>query len=270
MHMSFLRKSVAALVAVAGVAVAGSASADTVTATFNGVNPGVNVNVQLTTVGSFSGATTAGRFNWTSNGTTAPGNAVGSQSFAPGTQFTTFCIELTQTIANGTQYVYTVDTLAGGLASPSSGPAITAVNAPYIMDLWQQHYGADVINNASGLGAAINAAAFQIATWELVYDAYISAAGINRNVLAGNVQFQSNAGAGLTAVTLAQTWLNGLDGDPGTTNVLALVRDVSQDQSFLVSPAPILETPLPPVMWGGIGLLGMSLVGKLRGSRRNA
>jgi len=257
--MSFLRKSLAALVAVAGVAVAGSANADTVTATFNGVSPGLNVSVNYDGAlggSAFNQATTAGRFNWTTTNTNpAPPLTVGSQVFNVGTQFITFCIELNQTIASGGSATFTVSSLT---SAPGVGPTISAATALSIRELWEDDYYQHVIGNLNGAGLAQNAAAFQVAVWELIYDQ-----GGAKNVSGGHITFISNP-----SVVQAQTWLSALDGTVGLTNVITLTSQSSQDQSFIISPAPIIETPLPPVAWGGIGLLGMSLVGRFRGSRR--
>jgi len=260
--MSFLRKSVAALVAVAGMAVAGSANADTVTATFNGVTPGLSVAVNYDGAlggSAFNQVTSAGRFNWTTTGTNpAPPLTVGSQVFNVGTQFITFCIELNQSIASGGSATFTVSALT---SAPGVGPTITGATATSIRELWEDHYYQHVINNSNSAGLAQNAAAFQVAIWELIYDQ-----GGAKNVAAGHITFTSSP-----AVVQAQSWLAALDGTVTVnTNVIALTSQSSQDQSFIISSAPIVETPLPPVMWGGIGLLGMSLVGKLRGGRRNA
>ncbi len=217
--MQTLRYSVIA--AQAGVlALAAGASAQigqTVRASFSSVSPSELAVVQIPSgTGGFQ-EVLAGPFNWTRDA----GNP-GTDTTVPAT-FSSFCIELTQNIEFNTIYEYTLANLADAPipATPPYGVPMGAAKADAISELWGRFW--------SPAFTAQDAAAFQLAIWEIVYDGPYGA-----NTGTGQVFLFSNVNPATIAQT--NTWLAALDGTgPRATYLQALVSDTLQDQ---IIPAP--------------------------------
>jgi len=143
---------------------------------------------------------------------------------APGGEFDAFCIELTQRLGYG-KYTYDLLPMENNLLS----------------ELWGRDYGK--------IGDADTAAAFQLAVWEIVYDepALDLKGGMFR--IKGAIESQAY-------FKTAQSWLGELDGSGPKADLLAMSNPRFQDQ--------VTAAPLPASIWGGLGMLAMTLMVKLR------
>jgi hypothetical protein len=174
----------------------------------------------------------AGLYSWEKTG--------GGGPFTVGTTFQTVCIELTENFSTGTTYTVNV---VDPLNAPNPGLPVgqmTPAKAALLSELHGRFLGL--------IDTDKEAAAFQVAVWEIVYDT-----GLNLNANQGQV-YIDNA-SHLTAGTygaLAQSWLNQLDGTGPQPDLLALSKTGFQDQ-IIVDPVP---AP-PALVLAGIGFLGL-------------
>ena len=222
-------------VLVAGMAHPPQASADSVDLTFHNVSPSMNVTFSLAGAHVYNQTTAAGAFNWSGTGGRLKGD------------FTSFCIELTQNICPGGHYHYTlVDPSAAGnpdkgiFGVGTMGP-MGKVRAELLSELFGRHYG-DVVK-ADRKHAAGNAAAFQMAVWEIVYDGNSDRShhfnldlgatvpkGYTNNFWAHSSDSKVN--------TLAQNWLNDLTGTGPEMKLTGLTSPDAQDQITPAMPSP--------------------------------
>jgi hypothetical protein len=133
---------------------AGQANAGTLTAKLGSVNPRTtNLSVSFNSGTNFTNNAIVGEFNWTVAASPAPTINPGDPGYgtiSAGTPFQTFCIEGTQSVSVGGSYLYTLSALSG-----ATKEALT--------EFWA--------DNFSSIGtSSINAAAFQLGIWEIVYD----------------------------------------------------------------------------------------------------
>jgi len=213
------------------------AAADTITLNYTG--GGITQSVFLN--GSTSNVT-GGPFNW--NVTAVPPNV----NLKVGNSITTWCVELAQGIASPTTYT---------LASVSTLP-----NATSIMNLFGEGYKT---------GSPSNAAAFQLALWELVYD---TSAG---SLTAGNFRYtgSSNSTRNAAQTLLSQALHNTANGINSFNQFLSgytlyhLDSATKQNQLLLVPPGakpptqpPVNPVPAPPAallaLFGVLALGGRS------------
>jgi len=223
-----------------------------------GLMPGANasadtIDVQATITGvqfATSSYTTVGiKFNGSDLGQVIAGPEIWHQTGGSTLlgDYLTYCVEINQDVYLGSSYGFTTGTVE---SAPTPGNPIPGASgmgsakATLLDELWARHYG-DVSNAVSG-------AAFQVAVWDIVYDA-------DFNLGIGNLQAYGN-----TAVTdLATTWLTDVNTNSTAfthQNLLALKSDNFQDQVTLLPPlqSPPPETPLPPAAAGAAVLfLGM-------------
>jgi hypothetical protein len=205
----------------AAAAVSSSASAATVIADVLSVNPGSSLTYTLE--GGPATTTLAGVFNWNRTGGT----------FGPeiGAAFNSFCIELTQTVQPLVSVTFDVIPLENGPlpGSVSSGglAGMGVTKASNLKKLWAEYYDDALLSNN-------NAAAFQTAVWEIVYDPALDLAS-------GDFQaVQSSPGVYVDShVPTAVTWLSSLAGLTVEANLAALTNDRWQDQVVVV-PEPTL------------------------------
>ena len=180
-----------------------------------------------------------------------------SWSDGVGNSYVTFCTELTQNINFGNSYNYDIDSLS---IAPVPNDSINAAfphliggmgtyRAGLVQNLYDQYFSV-------ALDSSVNAAAFQLAIWEIVYEEGL-AEGDNSTLNVSDGDFTiSNNNAGnqsqTQAITLANTWLSTLS-SVGVTTLVALTNDTYQDQILLI--------PLPaPVLMAGLGLLAVPLI----------
>ncbi len=232
-----------------------TARAGTVTATFDGVSPGRHVRIHtndtstnLYTAYGGSIGTTAGVFRFKNV----------TSDFLTASTFKAFDLELE--ILSSTNWSV-VDLENAPLGSGPSGAVMGAAKADYIRELWGRH--PDVIDTTSGTEAA----AFQLAQWELVYDGLADGDVTIADTGFWVTQYGS---VDLTPIkNLANSWLAEIDGTgPKEDNLWALARVGTQDFA-VIGPggSEITETvPLPATAWLGLGFLG--LLGILRARRR--
>ncbi|MGE5612114.1 MAG: hypothetical protein ACM359_22900 [Bacillota bacterium] len=230
-----------------GIAIfaASSVQAAKVTASLGSVSPSARVTINS------SVTDTAGMFNWTRSSTIDANNDWAYDPKA-GSEFQAFCIELPQTVSLNTSYVFEVKDLKDAPLTAAMG----ATKANYLRELWATYFDADQFKLD-----AKNAAAFQVAVWEIVYENL----GQGLNASAGSYQF-SSATAGV--INQANTWLGALTGLPTADldNLRALVSTSRQDQVFLTN-APIPSVPLPVSAWAGMVLFAGMGIAKVRKAR---
>lgn len=227
-------------IALAAVAVsAASTFAGTVVAKFNSVTPSLNVNY-VSPAGN--AGTSAGVFNWNRTGGTHAGTPV------IGSSFSSFCIELTQNIGTGTTYTMNVVPLA---SAPVPGlPPVGGMGQSKAQDLrrlWASYFHLAALSNT-------NAAAFQVAVWEIVYETAAQYDVNTANTGTRGAFYITNQSA---VRTLANSWLSNLG--QAEANLAALSHPTFQDQLVLI--------PTPPALLAGLGLLGVGVANKLRKRR---
>ncbi|MFO0829793.1 MAG: hypothetical protein U0572_16755 [Phycisphaerales bacterium] len=231
-----MNRAIAIATVIGSAALAGTASASTLTMTFNSLTPrveGVNYNL-----GGNTGSTWAGVFNWTGSGT----------------PYKTFCTQIGETIGFGQTATYNCVDVTLVPDSPNGGGIpvgpMGALRATVLKDLYARHY------NDATLSSNVTAGAFQIAVWEITHESLGNAttaaqylAGLN--VTTGFAQFSDGSGAS----TLAQQWIAGLgiDGFQDFACLIGLTNESLQDQ-LLVVPVPI------PAALAGLGLLGVGFL----------
>jgi hypothetical protein len=225
-----------------------AAYATTVKATFNSVAPGESFSFTLDGVDE---STSAGVFNWTS----VPGGMANLGSFDA------FCIELTQDVNYGGTYVYNIDALQDGPTpgTDTGGPGVNGPMGPakaaQISELWGRYFNS--IFTGSPAQQNINAAAFQIGVWDIVFGSKLSLA--EGNFVADDVSDPS--------VILAQSWLNSLDGSGPMANMVALDSPTNQDMVTAV-PGPLFIISVPEAATGITGILGLAALVMLAACRR--
>jgi hypothetical protein len=199
---------VAALLA---LGVAAPVRADLVTATFSTVNPGEVVGIS-STYGSNPEYGWAGVYNFV--------NASGSLNGS----FGGFCIDISQNIYGNQTVTFGVTTLD---QAPVPGNGMGPLRAKLIAELWAN-------DHAQALTSDSNAAAFQIAIWEIINESNPN----NLNVTTGNFQVTDSD---TKTLTTANTWLAGLNlsgTGPQASNLIALTSAQYQDY---VTMAPVPE-----------------------------
>jgi len=225
------------------------AQADSVTTTYDGSSPAHNVTINEDT--HFSGRVRAGQYNFT--------GATGAISG----DFHTFCLEM-QAIRPGDTPTYDVVELTSGPSPKGPGAEngpMSGQSANYLRELWANRHD-DATDTSLALDQQRdNAAAFQVAVWELVYDTDLSLTDS-----AGGFHVSD---APSDVFTLADDWLNELDGEgPMQSNLRALSSESYQDQLVVTGPTDTPAVPTPSAM-GGAGAL-LALIGVARWRRPKA
>ena len=137
-----------------------------------GLNPGTNnMTVQFidqnntSHVAMYSGAF-VGQLNWTAAGPstnlTQGLNQNLNDILGSGGTFSSFCIEGLQDVIFGQHETWSLGVVTLDTA-PAPGPAMGGTKAAQITELWDRHY-------SDTIGSNENAAAFQLAIWEIVGD----------------------------------------------------------------------------------------------------
>ena len=253
-----IRKLAAAVMLGIFGAAASSSMADTyVAATLTGVSPALS-----TATLNGSGDYYAGLLNWNVAATT------NSAVFAVGSDFNTYCVDISHDIGIGGTYQYDLTTLshAAALSGTYNYGTGTVSMVEAIDTLYSEFYGGST--TASGpYSADQEAAAFQGAVWTILFTP-------PNTVGLGNTGATTLENSELTALDHQLATAGGLD----AYNVMALVADPGgpltdytvqgQDQALVVMPgfgsSPV---PLPSTSMGGcvlLGLFGLGAISKRR------
>ena len=223
-------------------AVAPAASADVIVTRLDGQDLGLNATIS-TNYGSNAYSVDAGLYEWTTRpGTTLPGLS---------SSFSTVCVDLSQYISTGSTYTYQATAVAD-MPTVGAAPSLTGLRVGLLTDLFSKYW--DKANDSDK-----NAAAFQLAVWEIVYeDLSKPAAGLDTDT----GKFRANV-AGSTADDLADTWLKSLNGsNPGSLGGLSfvgLVSGTNQDQLTVYKPSVTPPTPTPVPAPAGVVLAAVAL-----------
>lgn len=149
------------------------------------------------------------------------------------TQFLSFCLE-PDVYLTPFSNPYSVQTVGGA-----------GYDNAAISELWGRY--------RSTVDTDLEAAAFQVALWELAYGSS------DRNVATGSFMLTSPSGS---VGTLAQSWLNSLNGlGPMASGLVVLVNDPSKaDRQDLITQVPEPGT----LALLGLGLIGIGVTGRRR------
>ncbi|HZY88977.1 MAG TPA: hypothetical protein VFE78_29400 [Gemmataceae bacterium] len=239
----------AALAAVvAAWAVAAPVRADWVTATFDTVNPGEVVTIHDTQSSVNNESGWAGQYEFKNASGYLTGNFGG------------FCIDINQNIyPNQPPVTFQVANLKD---APVPGQSMGQLRANLIGELWSNDY-------SQALTSSSNAAAFQVAIWEIINETNTDTHGnLVLNVSSGQF-WVTDSTPNSTALTTANNWLSGLelDGLGKTANLIALTS--TQFQDYVVQ-APATATPAPSgLVLGGMAAVSGALVAGWRRLRRH-
>ena len=119
------------------------------------------------------------------------------------------------------------------------------VRAMEIMELWGRNY--------ASVDTDVEAAAFQIAIWEIIFDD-------GADILSGDIQIVVATGDPGTAAALAQTWVDALDGTgPMNFGLRALVND--DYQGFVYDGEEGATSPIPEPLTMATALIGLCGLG---------
>jgi PEP-CTERM motif len=202
---------------------AASAQADTVLLPgFEFGSLAVRVNVTGVTAGTVDES--AGAFKTSVNG---------------GASFLSYCIDLTQSANIGGPADSSYSRVAGGSYSFANPGAASNLSKLFT-------FAGSLVNNIS------TSAAFQMAVWEIVYEAPTNA----YSMLAGRAVFGTQDARDVATLTLADSWLSALSTTPATAPISILASVDRQDLVYGGATAPIPEPSTYALMTAGLGALG--------------
>lgn len=210
---------------------AGSAvqASPTVTARFDGYDPGTPVNVNRSVLdpyligpGTDTREVAPGRFTFTRTGGDFAGTLVGATP-----QFYAFCIEPLEFIYSGSTYTFDLNALELGATNIGG---MGSVKADLIRELFYQR-----MPDLSAVITNEKASALNVAIWEIVRENPSNAL----NIYSGDASFASFNAAGVSMLALAQTYVSTLTGTgPRLDNLYALTINGVQDVLVQVNTAP--------------------------------
>jgi hypothetical protein len=254
----------AVLLAFGQAALADAIVGETFVGKLTSYTPVAGVNVTATGVTNYSG--NVGVFNWTFiSGTSSYFDADPDTTLKVST-FHAFCIELNQTVSIGSSYLLTTTALKDapkpgtGVVASGTGTGMGQNKADLITELYDRFYEGSVLTDGTG----VEAAAFQLAIWNIIYDTTA-----DRSVTSGAGTFYSNTSTTVSAranVMLAalgtQTLLNPVN---RTWDLFAISNSSSQDHIVAVRiPPPTTSSIVPSPVAAGMGLIGFAMVGLRR------
>ena len=254
-----MKSTAVAFLVVLVAAAAARADTITVTADYTSVYPGLNGRIYDIPHFPNGVSTRAGVFNFTVTAA-APGSGL-----VAGQTLKAFDLEMQY--INAGNNVYTVvdleDAPNGASPGPNPGDTMGTLRANLLRNLWFQH------DSVIDSGTAVEAAAFQLAVWAIVYDPIgdINVLGAHTAAYPGfwTTDFDTNA------TTMANDWLAALDPDGDKVmTLLALVDPESQDFMFLGPLSPQGFVPLPGSLWMGLALMSGLAAVRVRRRRHAA
>ncbi len=259
-----VRTTTIGLVCCAVFTLNGTSSADEIAMSFE--TPGIygrTIQYSYDPTGShteplLSGNTTAGRFDWTviSEGPVAFGGHV----FNNGDAFSTFTAELTGFVTPGETYTYdsvAVEDMPGNADSSALG----AFRAGLLQDLFNNHYTESIT------GTTLQAAAFQVAIWEIGYEDRLAELGsgggptLSELLDAGADTFIVSDDSAV--VDLANAWLDELTGAVLNQSLIGFGSTTEALRPNQITTSAVL-IPLPAPLW----LAGLGLVAVVAGRKK--
>jgi hypothetical protein len=187
----------------------------TIVATLDSLDPSSTLRYSLN---GNDASTLAGVFNWTRTG--------GTHGVEIAVDFDSFCIELTQSVGFGSSYTMEVIPVETGPlpGSPETGglAGMGLDKADDLAKFWHSFY-------EDALLSADNAAAFQTAVWEIVYDD-------GNDLASGAFQAQRDGNGAFkdSFVNTSVSWLSSLPELAGRAQLVALSSATLQDQVTVV------------------------------------
>ena len=200
---------------------------------------------------SFAGRTRAGRFTWESVGT--------NNRYQDAETFNTFCVEIVQPAYYNEDANYSFASVVE-VPSPNAGlGGMVANQAAALESLIAQRW------TQATTGSILEAAAFQLAAWEIVYEG----ADVNYGEYGSGAQMtglSTQTGHFRTvnnqqASSLADSWLASLFNDGILGRAFGFTSASRQDQ---IAQAVVIPLPAP------VALAGLGLLGVVAGRRRFA
>jgi hypothetical protein len=202
-----------------------------------------------------------------------------------GGQFWTFCVEVRQHVGYGTTYTDYLgrnleDAPVPGVGAGGTGGtagSMQLVKADAIRELLGYTTGTLGVDVASSTLDKIDAAALQIAIWEIVFE---DAPNTAWNTADGEFRITSNSADSDAAEARANGWLTHIRTNtvaPTTLNVIAITSSTAQDQLVVIKPGyvpggdgSVVAVPAPPgVVLGLAGVVPLVGGGWLRRARRS-
>ncbi|MFM8986776.1 MAG: alpha/beta hydrolase, partial [Planctomycetia bacterium] len=173
----------------------------------------------------FSNTAFVGQLGW--SGMSGAAAAVGVPA-----SFKSFCIDGLQFVSAGRATTFPTFSPAIAAAPLGGAPAIGVSRASLLESFWRQYGPA----SAAGFADKTDAAAFQLAVWEIINDATATGTRLTADLTSGQFSV-GTAGRTLPAYQRAQQWLAGFDSTaPARSSVVlyALQSPTSQDQIVAV------------------------------------
>ncbi len=239
-------------------------------ATFKGVNPSESGNFKYYARSNTSTTSSAGRMNWLGSNSPNPlptnFAAFRNLNGKSGNYFISFCIEVTQSVANNATYGIETKQLKDLPTSGSPSP-MQAAKANDIAQFWGK-WKTQIAGLEAGTGMTVGsvnytaaelASAVQMSIWEIVYEADSTAYNVytEGGSASGQGFWVQNEPGGNSSRDLANYLLGNTDFTNGAlANVVGLkVGSINQDQvtiigdGWVVKPDGLIEAvPVPPAV----------------------
>jgi hypothetical protein len=205
------------------------------------------------------GNTTAGLISWTVK-SDGPVSFAG-HTFNHGDTLSTFSTTLTEYTTPGAMYSFNSTAVADMPSHEGTGSGMGAFRAGLLQELFDNHY------NQAVTGTRLQAAAFQVAVWEIVYEDRLAEVGSGGGPTVAEV-FAVGADTFVVSpnsfvVQLADMWLDALTG--GVLANGALIGFATDGESIGTSDQLGMPmVPLPAPVW----MAAMGLAGIVFGRKR--